>query len=501
MLKQVDNSLLIPVPNHSTHNLDSQTLTTTAFAKLTPVFCMETVPGGSYTISSETLCRFQPLMAPLMHKMMLKTHYFYVPYRTIWDNWENFIMGRKDPLTDLLPVHPFFPRSLLTTAANGKTVPELADYFGMTQATDPLAGDYNMNPFAFAAYQSIYNWYYRHKAVKDEITYKLEDGEIAPLDLEEIYGVMRLLTFEDDYFTSALPTPQEGGPVFVDTDAPVYQTSSAAGEIVTDVPGTLVVPFATPNPNDAIDEFGTSELFAKTRILVEEIRRAAKLQEYVELNNHAKTYIDWLKGHFNVDLQDYRLGIPEYITGFSQPVLVSDVINQSDGNQGRITGSAASYATSPKQTYYAREHGVIIGVAALTYKSSYIHAIPRLHIKTGQYDYFNPMFDSLGEQVLKNIEIASNHTNPDAEFGYVPRHHEYRSSFDYCTGEAKTTLASWHLGRGYHHELELTEDFYDVLDDRRIFVFQDPTRDPVILQVYNNIRAVLPLGQVARPTL
>jgi len=504
MLQQVDNSLLIPVPNKSYHNLDSETITTTKFGALTPVFCMETVPGGSYDISNETLCRFMPLSSPVMHKMTIKTHYFYVPYRLLWDNWENFIMGRKDPLTDLDPVHPFFKRSnLYKSLVNGKTRPELADYFGFTPGATIDSGDYNLNPFAFSAYQMIASWYYRHKSVKEEYKYKLEDGEVAPLDLEEIYGILRTITFEDDYFTSVLPTPQEGGPVFVDVDAQIYSNKANINHLYgSNEPYGALVPVAiendASNPNDGVLD---DSLFARTRILVEEIRRAAKLQQYVELQNHAKTYIDFLKAHYNVDLQDYRLGIPEYITGFSQPVMISDVTNQSDNFQGRITGQANSYATSKKETYFAREHGMIIGLAAVTYKSKYNHAIPKIHIKTGRFDYFTLIFDNLGEQEVKSIEIASHHIDPNRLFGYVPRHHEYRSSFDMCTGEAKTSFAHWHLGRDYTASVNLTEDFYDVLDDRRIFAYQNTDFDPILLQVYNNIRAQLPLGQVSHPQL
>jgi len=504
MLQQVDNSLLIPVPNKSYHNLDSETITTTSFGKLTPIFCMETVPGGSYDISNETLCRFMPLSSPVMHKMTIKTHYFYVPYRLLWDNWENFIMGRKDPLTGLDPVHPFFRRDLLTkNATNGKTIPELGDYFGFRPGANITAEDTNLNPFAFSAYQMIYNWYYRHKSVKDEYPYKLEDGEIAPLDLQEIYSVLRQITFEDDYFTSCLPTPQEGAPVFVDSDSQLLTNVSGGRSVLVRDAANSGLAFATtpetqPNPNDGILD---DSLFARTRILVEEIRRAAKLQQYVELQNHAKTYIDFLKAQYNVDLQDYRLGIPEYITGFSQPIMISDVTNQSDNFQGRITGQANSYATSKKETYYAREHGLIIGIAAVTYKSKYNDALPKIHTKTGRFDYFTPIFDNLGEQVVKNGEVIAEHLHPNEPFGYVPRHHEYRSSFDMITGEAKTSFAHWHLGRGYIATAGLTEDWYDVIDDRRIFAYQNTDFDPILLQVYNNIRAQLPLGQVSHPQL
>lgn len=498
-MKQVDDALLIPAPQRSRHNLDQQTTTTLAFGNLCPVFCMETVPGGSYTINNETMARFMPLVSPLMHRMTIKTHYFFVPNRILWDNWENFIMGRKDPLTGLDPVCPFFERDRLgTNSANGKTAPELADYFGFSPKADPSGTNFNLNPMAFSAYQLIYNWYYRHKSVKQEVLYKLQDGEVPPIDFDTFLTQMRKITWEDDYITSVLPTPQEGEPIFIDADAPILaRTGSGIGDIMTDAGLVPVGGEGEPNVNDSV----TGDLFTRTRILVEEIRRANRLQQFVELNNHAKTYIDFLKAQFDVDLQDYRLGIPEYITGFSQPVMTTEVVNQSDNFQSRLTGNSHSYAISPRETYYAREHGMIIGIAAVTYKSAYNRALPKMHTKTGRFDYFMPIFDNLGEQQLLNIEISGDHNDPNGTFGYVPKHFEYRNSFDIVTGEARTTLAHWHLGREYTNAIQLTEDFYDVVDDRRIFAFQDPANDPVIMQIYTNVSAELPMGQVSHPQL
>lgn len=493
--KQVDNDLLIPVPKHSRQNLDSQTMTTINFGNICPIFAMETVPGGTYDIQTEMLARFQPLVSPVMHKMSLKAHYYFVPYRILWDNWENFIMQKKDIATGEIPVHPFFSRvdCLTTATTNGKTSPLLADYFGLKASAGT---DTNMNPFVFAAYQMIWAWYYRHKSVEDDpLNYKLQDGEVLPSTFALQLAAIKQITFESDYFNDSLPTPQEGYPMFVDADASIYGVGTdytlSADPVDIDLLGR------TPNPNDQVE----GDMFARVRIRMEEIRRAERLQEYLELNNHARTYIDFLKAHYNVDLQDYRLGIPEYITGFSQPVMVSDVTNQSDNFQGRIVGNGMSYAQSPKNSYYAREHGVIIGVAACTYKPTYLHAIPRLLTKTNWDDYFNPRFDNLGEQGLKNVELHAAHDEPDAYFGYVPKYHEYRNSFDMTTGEARTVLQHWHLARSLNTDVKLTRDFFNVVDERRIFAYQNDDFDPIILQVYNNIQALLPMGEVSRPQL
>lgn len=122
---------------------------------------------------------------------------------------------------------------------------------------------------------------------------------------------------------------------------------------------------------------------------MEEIRRAARLQEFMETSQHAQTYMDYLKAMYNVNFPDYRAQIPVYINGYSQPIVVSEVTNQSDNFQGRQTGNAGSYAGARSESFYVHEHGVIIGVAACTYRPSYLTAQPRLNMKGGsRFDFF-----------------------------------------------------------------------------------------------------------------
>ena len=199
--KQVDNALQIQVPNYTTKNLDSETLTTTKFGLLTPTFLMETVPGGKYNLGCEVLTRFPPLASPLMHRCMQKTMYFFVPYRILWDNWENFIMQKNDPLTGLPVIHPYYKASdlfAIGTGANGVSTARIADYFGF-KTPDGGYGSLvtmQMNPFPYAAYQAIYNRWFRHKTVEEPIDYMLEDGLVSPSDLG-LMLIERIATFEE----------------------------------------------------------------------------------------------------------------------------------------------------------------------------------------------------------------------------------------------------------------------------------------------------------------
>lgn len=501
-MQQVENSLLVPKPNRAVFNLDSETKTTTTFGQLTPVFFRATVPGGYYDLTNETLCRFEPLVSPLMHRCEVKTMYFHVPYRILWDNWENFIMGKKDPLTELDPVCPFFRRDYMTSPNNtttGLIEPKLANYFGHRAQETGAPWELELyNPFAFSAYQAIYNRYFRHSLLREEVPYKLNDGDITDPYFQEI-AKMRQITHVDDYFNSALPSPQLGGAAFIDDNSPILLNSETVNNVT--LQGDTLDPFINDNFVGDTDRVAAETLYAQVQINMEEIRRVAAAQKFVENERHTRRYVDWLKLNFDVDYPDGRIDEPLYITGGSYPVIVSDVMNTADDNQGRITGNASGYSRGNRGGFYAYEHGLIMGIAVVTYKPQYITAIPREHFKVGRFEFFHTAFDGIGEQAIYRGELCSKTEKPRETFGYVPRHWDYRASFDMCTGLMSTVYAHWHLARNISLTPQLTEDFYEVLDDRRIFQFQDPEYDPIKLQVYTDVRAQLPMQKVPQPII
>lgn len=510
MTKQVDNALLVPVPNKSRHNLDAQVLTTSAFGRLTPTFLMEAVPGGVYNLEAEILVRFQPITAPLMHKAELKTFYFYIPYRILWNNWEYYIRGAKDPLTGLDPVHPYYTANYLYNAGVGTNIVSnnrLADYFGLkTPTVSTGLSNLQLNPFPFIAYQSVWNRYFRHKVVDGEIDARIPDGVISESNFNSVWSLMRQITYEDDYFNSMLPTPQAIAPALIDDKAVVKHNASGTNpaygllyqaDAVTQAPPSFSIPRAVTTDPDL--QLAANQLYADVTITVEEIRRASALQRFLEVSNSVSgSYIDYHKAFFNVDIPDSRVQEPEYICGTSSPIIISDVVNM-DSQLGKWGGTAATYAKSGGGSYTALEHGLIMGISVVTYKPVYYHARQRLHFKTDKFDYLNPQFDMLGEQATYHGEIMPISQDAKTTYGYLPKHFEYRASFDYITGEMATQYHHWHLARNYTTTASLTASFFKVLDERRIFQVTDTAYDPIIFQVYNNVSALLPVANLGEP--
>ena len=126
--------------------------------ELIPIFLQEVIPGDTFKVKSEIMIRLAPMLAPVMHRVHVYTHYFYVPNRLVWDEWHDHITGGEDGLAN-----PTFPTASISESSKqyfGKG--SLADYLGLPPV-DQTAGVQasKVSALPFRAYQTIYNEYYR----------------------------------------------------------------------------------------------------------------------------------------------------------------------------------------------------------------------------------------------------------------------------------------------------------------------------------------------------
>lgn len=469
---------------------------------LVPVMVTECIPGDKFRIGCQSLLRFAPLVAPVMHRMDVTFHYFFVPNRLLWSNWENYITQTK--VSGSVPACPFI--SINGTSAAMSNAP-LLNYMGIPNFG--AAGTTQIiNPMAIAAYQKIYSEFYRDQNLVTDVpqSYTLGDGDNTANIANLI--PLRRRAWEHDYFTACLPTPQKGTGVdipiggFDDVVVRAAKDPDGGTSVLDSIGGTIntdqTVTADTPSAGSGITPDG-GDLFAKTSDLsiesttITDLRRAFKLQEWLEkAMRGGSRYIEFIRSMFGVHSSDKRLQRPEYITGVKTPVVISEVLNTTgteDLPQGNMAGHGVSVTTGKYGSYYCEEHGYIIGIMSVMPKTAYQQGIPKHFLKTNSaFDYYFEQFAHIGEQAVQNKELYAFTATGDDTFGYIPRYSEYKFENNRVAGDFRDTLDFWHLGRQFLAQPSLNQTFIECVPDTRIFAVEDGS-DYLWCHVYNQVTA------------
>lgn len=489
---------------------------------LIPAMVFDAVPGEKFTVSNEALIRFAPLVSPMFQRLNVTFHTWFVPYRILWPGWEDYITETKT--AGVLPSFPF-----LKIESTGSNYSELLDYMGIPDPT-LVAGtptnDEEISAMRFAAYQCIYNEFYRDENLVAEVPYQLVDGDNSTnVDLFQ----MRKRAWMHDYFTSNLPFAQKGDavkmPISID-DALVRRAADPAlgtppGETTSDVDVTNVS-FPVSGTELKIDNVLSRDPFINTgenlyadnsgisgTTTINEFRLAYQLQRYLERAARAGTrLVEWIKGMFDTTLPDYTAQRPQYVGGSISPVQISEVLNTTgvvgELPQGNMAGRGISHAQGQGSTFVAREHGCFITMMSIMPETLYQQGIEREYSKIRDpKEFLNPMFAHLGEQATDKRELVAFKTHAQPTFGYLPRYAEYRTIPNRVAGDFRTTLNYWTMSRIFDvvPDTVLDDTFIECDPTHRVFADTDPNNQKLYVQVFNRVRAVRPLPKYGTPAL
>jgi hypothetical protein len=501
----------IQVKKNKTNNFDlsHEKKLSCNMGDLIPILCEEVIPGDRFRVNTELLLRMAPMLAPIMHRVNVYTHYFFVPDRIIFDGWENFITGGKDGKDTTV-----FPQLEV-----GDTYKEhfykgsLADYLGvppLIEGGGTPSQELMISALPFRAYQMIYNEYYRDQNLTNEIDFGMGSTIVAN-DYAKLC-TLRKRCWEKDYFTSALLTPQRGDEVVLPIDTAVEYTPisrvydsnggtpSSEADLKTDNAGQLLEGSTTARIEN-IDSLTND-------ITINAMRRAVKLQQWLERGARSGArYKEKLWAFFNVNSSDQRLQRPEYLGGGKSPVIISEVLQTSETGtspQGNMAGHGVSVGNTHQFSKYFEEHGYVIGIMSVLPRTSYMNGIPKTFLKKDKFDFFWNDFAQLGEQEIFNCELKPDYYGMypmDGVFGYQSRYSEYKFGQSSCHGDFRDTLSYWHMARIFGEAPALNEQFVQADPTHRIFAVTDPTVHKLYIQLYNDVRAIRQMPLFGTPSL
>lgn len=534
-MKLFDQVAIRP-PKKNKFDLSHERKMTMNMGPLYPVLYQEHVPGDSFRVQSDVFLRFLALIAPVMHRVDVYVHFFDVPWRLVWKNWEDFITGGRDGLAA-----PVFP-TMTVLAINNQSptylrTGSLLDYMGwpvMKTASSVNAG-YNsdiVTALGLRAYQLIYDEYYRDQNVEVSVRTAnfMNDGPITGTEIDAILQI-RKRAWEKDYQTSCLPWAQRGGEVSVPITSTITAVTGGSGgndaKIRRSDTGAIMGNMettATANPTTlAVDTGGIAGLNAyydpngtlvanSSNLTINALRLSIRLQEWLEKNARGGArYIEQILAHFGVVSSDARLNRPEYLGGGKQPVVISEVLQMAPQAAGTplatMAGHGISVGTSNRFKKFFEEHGCVIGLISVLPKTSYQQYLPKHWFKTTNTEMYFPEFAHLGEQAVLNKEIyydvsdGPSNAGRNNTFGYNSRYSDLKYGCNTVHGQFREAgFQTWHLGRIFTAQPNLNTTFIQSNPRTDIFAVTADV-DHLVCQVFHKIDALRPMPYFGTPTL
>lgn len=542
------NKVHRPVRNR--FDISTRRLFTSAPGMLLPVYYRELCPGNHISLDLSNFTRTVPMRKAAFARMSENYDVFFVPFRLIFEGAQDMLAGTPrsrvtaSSVPDTVPVLNYtnlnnfstyistnkvkddvgIPASITTSRLlqslgvgySGAAIANGTSYSTdnrsafsyqssnnsqpnvFSNGADPLKFSFSCLPFA--AYQKIYQDYFRNKMWEDENTesYMLSNSKNNPFDALAVCknGLlsMRYSNIDKDRIFGMMPDDGKifsQGINFLNTSS----TTSVRGAIGSNTtPNTnaatpleaLLQTFssasATVNYQQALQSFQHSNTEQKDALLqgvvaqlnALSMKRMETMQRFAEICALNKDdYKHQMQAHFGVDVPDLNSDYCTYLGGKSNPINISEVEQTTPGASGvgnalgELGARGVSYGKSGHIDFTAKEHGYLMVIYHLQPHVDFVGAFvdPQLR-RYDRYDFMIPEFDDLGFEPIRLCDVAnplslpfnqSKMFNPMRILGWLPRYWSYKTDVD------QTNQAFWTGSANGWNNYVLQYNFKDYL--------------------------------------
>lgn len=508
------------------------------FGELVPFMRKFCLPGDVWKISSDVLVRFQPMLSPSLTPNLLRVRYFFVPLRLLYPDTELIITGSKDGhlYSGTLPTFPDFTENIND---NSKLVVDkysFWDYLGVQCFDYKNLTNKEFFPSNYwkKAYFRIWWDYFRDENIDNNNDF--DTWFNTSTSLNDLSRKLYSVVLPKDYFTSSLPWQLKGtapainvtgaatinpnyGDLFRENSSHTNPSIQFSNIINSNTLGLQMSDNSSMNSlilngfNDTVKNYLNAPQPATVTQLgftADDLRTMmAQTRIFERLARAGSRYTEYLYSNFGTAPADETLQRAQYLGGYKVPIVTTEVLQTAeDGTTpvGTMRGHGITRAGSQINTFHCKEFGVIFGLAYLLPKVEYTTGIDKELTYKSRFDFFNPSFQHLSEQEVRNGElyVGSDDKNDDT-FGFQAYANELRSSRDLTVGDLRDSLSFWTQSMHFNSRPNLSYSFISSVNHLNSFnapfSYLGSNARPVIMQFANNFDVYRPMVRYSTPGL
>ena len=427
----------------SIFKMQKRHITTMKIGELTPILCEEILPGDTASLDVSSMIRAAtPFVSPIYGDLTLSIYAFFAPNRLLWEHWFQ-LCGQNDENAWTANYDYVIPKSGWPLNATSGT---LGDHLGLPK--NGSQGYIPVNELPARAYYRIWNEYFRNENTDNPELINYGDNYNTTSSGELLYTTqLEKVNKFHDYFTDCLPAPQKGPSV----EIPLGETApiKILGTLTTGRSATMnPLGFENDDPNAGNEtnlvgggdtaEIGTNgtitnlatDLSEATAATINQWRLAAQTQIFYETcARYGTRYNELVYGLYGVKTGDARAYRCEMLGGVHIPLRMQEVVANSSSADNSQTQYAlgqqvVKLTNGDNSSLFTKsfvEHGYLMILCCVRQKQQYWQGIERKWKRNTFLDFYNPIYDNIGETPVYQNEImatpANTKTNETPIFG------------------------------------------------------------------------------------
>ena len=476
------------VPRNS-FDMGYHTMFTSPAGLLLPTYIQDVQPGDFLKLDVANFTRTMPVNTAAFSRLKEITKFYFVPYRLLWQNFNQFYTGVSDittsytPQTGIPSTVPYLTiDNIISILQDGsldmfgmprsKFVERLLDLCGYPVSNDSSRPTLDMylaiknhntqtgkpqpifNMFRLLAYQRIFFDFYRNTdyTANEPTAYNVDNlaGGASPAtpQLRRIFEP-RYSLWHKDRITSVKPSPlslmQSNGTV-----------AAVSGEGISDA-GYLWCQ----------SQYTCLKSFVADSTAVVNISKLRATMAYDRLARltmlSPKTYEAQLKAQFGVTPDNCDYCSVRYLGSYDSTINIGEVTASAAGETGTgsksVLGQLAGKGIASGERNGVikgnfNEPGIVMGIHHIQPYSEYdSNRLDDFNKKVNRNDYYMPAYDNLGLQPILQGQVYINPTYVNSDInqvcGYQARYLEYKTRVDEVHGQFQSlqSLRQWCMPR------------------------------------------------------